>query len=212
MDFLACTEQAMTVLSSVQPSVDYTVVTDHADQLRNALLGNRIDLYAGMVNRLVHEEAFDVTLVASDRIVGLCHIDHEFAGETVKVDQLHHQDWIVPVEQEAARTALEAFFYLKHKPLPRFRFVTNAPAIISRHVREQGCLSITPESSIKANGNADFSAFYLEGFEFVRQIGIARRANSVTTPLLDGFTSTLVKILAAEFTIEQDPASAERAM
>ncbi|MEP2533100.1 LysR family transcriptional regulator [Shimia sp.] len=177
MDLISCTEQAMSALSIQKPGVDFTVVTDHAEQLRSALLGNHIDLYAGMVNRLIHEEAFDVKLFASDRIVGLCHVDHEFAGNTVAMQDLQRHDWIKPVKQEAARIALESFFYLKQQPLPRFRFVTNAPTIIGRRVKEQGCLSTAPKSSIEEFEQSEFSAFHMEGFEFARKIGIARRAH-----------------------------------
>lgn len=199
MDFITCTEQAMSVLSDERPGVDYTVVTDHAEQLRNALLGNRIDLYVGMVNRLIHDDRFDISLVASDRILGICRIDHAFAGKIIGVAKLQQHDWVVPGAQEPARTALESYFYLNQQPLPRFRFVTNTPAIISRYVNERNCLSITPESSIKEYGKSKFAAFYIKDFEFVRSIGIARRANSATTPLLDAFTTTLIEKIVATF-------------
>src|SRR5690606_27598323 len=76
--FVAAVSETIGEFSDSYPAVDFTVVLDHADHLRNALLGNRIDFFVGMYNRLVGDPAFDVDPIFSDPFVGVCSSLHPF--------------------------------------------------------------------------------------------------------------------------------------
>ncbi|WDR03468.1 LysR family transcriptional regulator [Devosia algicola] len=69
------------------PLVQFTVTTDHANNLRQALLSNRIDCYLGMANKELEDSIFDVDLIFSDAFVGICAPDHPFVNRAMRPDQ-----------------------------------------------------------------------------------------------------------------------------
>lgn len=181
--FVQTVEHALRVLENSIPGANYTVITDYAEGLRSALLENRVDLVIGMVNRLVADPEFETKVLASDPIVGLCHKSHGFAQRSVSLDQLRGQDWLVPERGEVARSALEAFFLLNHEPIPRFRVVTNIPALLGRYVRDFQFLSLSPMGSVSEYDAYDLTWFTIDDFHFDRQIGIVQRTGVTPNPL-----------------------------
>jgi DNA-binding transcriptional LysR family regulator len=189
--FVAAVSEAIADFSLSHSAVDFTVVLDHANHLRNALLGNQIDFFVGMYNRLIGDEAFDVEPIFSDRFVGVCSSKHSFAGGRVTSKQALEEDWVVPELEEAGRSALEAYFIERRGARPRFRLVTNADAIVRDAVIRSGMLTVMPEATTRAAQFTGLSVFELDGFHFQRRVGIVRRANMMSTPLLDSFTAHL---------------------
>jgi DNA-binding transcriptional LysR family regulator len=206
--FVSVVNETIAEFSKSYPAVDFAVVLDHADHLRNALLGNQIDLFVGMCNRLVGDEAFEIDPVFSDRFVGVCAVDHPFAGRRVTSDEALGQDWVVPELEEAGRAALEAYFMERRAAHPRFRIVTNADAIVSNAVNSGGMLTVLAEANTLTTTFAGLATFDLEGFGFHRRVGIVRRANMLSTPLLDNFTIHLRnKLDSLSRRFPQDPPS-----
>lgn len=189
--FVAAVGETIAEFSADLPGVDFTVVTDHANHLRNALLGNQIDFFVGMCNHLVGDDAFEIEPVFIDRFVGVCSKDHPFANRHVTVDEVRTADWIVPELEEAGRTALEAYFIDRAGMVPRFRIVTNSDLIVRRFVAAGRMLTVLPEANTRTDQFAQFARFDLDGFLFERQVGIVRRANMVSSPLLDRFIAAL---------------------
>lgn len=189
--FVRISAEAMAAFGDAVPNVDFTVMTDHADHLRQALLGNRIDFFIGMYNRLEEDDTVQVEPVFTDRFVGLCPSQHEFANRVVSARKLQSKEWIVPELEEAGRTALEAYFVGRLGKKPRFRIATNSDIILNHFVSVRQMLTIMPEASIGIDDKATLSTFELDGFRFLRKVGIVRRANSLSTPLLDRFIGVL---------------------
>jgi DNA-binding transcriptional LysR family regulator len=191
VSFVGAVSDTIAEFSERHPGVDFTVVLDHANHLRNALLGNQIDFFVGMYNRLVGDEAFEVDAVFSDRFVGVCSTTDAFAGRRVTSGDAFARDWIVPELEEAGRCALEAYFVERRGARPRFRIVTNSDAIVRDAVIRSGMLTVLPEANTRAIPFAGLALFDLDGFHFERRVGIVRRANMLSTPLLDNFTTLL---------------------
>lgn len=189
--FVPAVSDTIREFSVTHPAVDFTVVLDHANHLRNALLGNQIDFFVGMYNRLVGDPAFEVDSVFSDPFVGVCGSAHPFANRRIPIEQVLNQEWVVPELEEAGRSALEAYFVERRGARPRFRLVTNADAIVRDAVIEGGMLTVLPEANTRTGPFAGLAVFELEGFHFQRRVGIVRRANMVSTPLLHNFTCYL---------------------
>lgn len=189
--FVAAVSDTIGEFSGSYPAVDFTVVLDHADHLRNALLGNRIDFFVGMYNRLVGDPAFDVDPIFSDPFVGVCSSQHPFANRRVAIEEVLDQEWVVPELEEAGRSALEAYFVERRGARPRFRLVTNADTIVREAVIGGGMLTVLPEANTRTGPFAGLAVFQLDGFHFERRVGIVRRANMVSTPLLSNFTRYL---------------------
>ncbi|MFT7060162.1 MAG: DNA-binding transcriptional LysR family regulator [Pseudorhodobacter sp.] len=195
-------EDALVELEAVFPGADNTVITDYAEGLRLALLENRIDIALGMVNRLVGDEEFETTIVATDLILGLCHRSHEFAWQEVSLDQLRGKEWVVPERGEVARSALEAFFLLNQVPQPRFKVVTNIPKLLGRFVRDFQLLSLAPAGNFSEYEAFDLAWFKIKDFRFARQIGIVQRAGHAPNPLTTTFKDILKKALQAGFSTQ----------
>lgn len=189
--FVAAVGETMSAFSNQWPKVDFTVITDHANHLRDALLGNRIDFFVGMYNRIAGDDAFEIEPVFTDRFIGICSPAHPFAGRQVTIDEVREADWIVPELEEAGRTALEAYFVDRAGMLPRFRIMTNSDVIVRQFIAGGRMLTIVPEANTGTEQFAEFGRFELEGFNFVRQVGIVRRANTASSPLLDRFIAAL---------------------
>jgi DNA-binding transcriptional LysR family regulator len=189
--FVAAVGETMSAFSAQWPEVDFTCVTDHANHLRDALLGNRIDFFVGMYNRLVGDDAFDIEPVFADRFIGICSKDHALAGRHVSIDEVREADWIVPELEEAGRTALEAYFIDRAGMLPRFRIMTNSDVIVRQFVADGRMLTVLPEANIGSGQFVGLARFDLDGFTFVRQVGIVRRAKMASSPLLDRFVAAI---------------------
>jgi DNA-binding transcriptional LysR family regulator len=189
--FVKISAETIVAFSDIVPNVDFTVMTDHADHLRQALLGNRIDFFIGMYNRLEDDDTFEIEPIFTDCFVGICPAKHEFANRVVSAAELRSKEWIVPDLEEAGRIALEAFFVERLGKKPRFKVVTNSDVILHHFVNSRDLLTIMPEANTRSEQMAMLSKFELEGFQFRRKVGIVRRANMVSTPLLDRFIDTL---------------------
>jgi DNA-binding transcriptional LysR family regulator len=189
--FVTILAEAIADFTAESPNVDFTVVTDHANHLRDALVGNRIDFFVGMCNRLMGDKAFDIEPVFVDRFVGVCSNDHPFAHRRVSFEDVRGAGWIVPELEEAGRAALEAYFVDRAGTMPRFRIVTNSDVIVRRFVATGGMLTVLPEANTGSEQFAQFARFDLEGFLFKRQVGIVRRANVDFSPLLDRFVASV---------------------
>ena len=188
-------EEALVELEMEFPGIDNTVITDYAEGLRLALVENRVDVVLGMVNRLVDDEEFETTVIASDPILGLCHKDHEFAWNQVSLSQLRAKEWIVPERGEVARSALEAHFLLNQIQQPRFRVVTNIPSLVGRYVRDSQLLSLSPAGSFSEYEAFDLAWFKIKNFNFERQVGIVRRAGVASSPLTTALSDILTRKL-----------------
>ena len=184
-------EDSLIELEIEFPGIDNTVITDYAEGLRLALQENRVDVVLGMVNRLIDDEEFETTVVASDPILGLCHQDHEFAWNEVSLSQLRGREWIVPQRGEVARSALEAYFLLNHIQQPRFKVVTNIPSLVGRYVRDSQLLSLSPAGSFSEYAEFELAWFKINNFDYKRQIGIVRRAGVAPSPLTTAFSNIL---------------------
>lgn len=189
--FVSVVGDAMADFALDHPRVDFAVVLDHADHLRSALLGNRIDFFVGMYNRLVGDPAFDIDPVFDDRFVGVCARDHQLAGRRVGHEEVRDSEWVVPELEEAGRSALEAYFVERQGAPPRLRVVTNADAIVRRFVASGRMLTVLPRANTGVDQFEGLARFELEGFSFARKVGIVRRKGAVSTPLLENFTSHL---------------------
>jgi len=194
--FVKFVEDALVELENDFPNANNTVITNHAEGLRLALLENRIDMFLGMVNNLVGAKEFETTIVATDPMVGLCHKSHEFAGKEISLDQLRGKEWIAPERGDVARSALEAFFLLNQEAPPRFKMVTNIPNLLGRFVQDFQLLSLSPLGSFHefnefGLARFDIKSFKIRNFNFSRQIGIVRRAGLAPSPLTAKFTEIL---------------------
>ncbi|CCN84649.1 putative Bacterial regulatory protein, LysR [Vibrio nigripulchritudo SFn27] len=197
--FISYAEKAMVQLEEKYSGADFAVITDYAEGLRHALIENRIDIYVGMVNQLVEDENFETTLVAEDKILGLCHKSHPFANRHVSIDDLKNHDWVAPERSEVARTALESFFFSKQSPFPRFRVVTNNPDILGTYVRDKQMLSLSPEGSVGDFTRYDLTWFQIKDFDYVRKIGVVRRKNVIAPPLVEIYKHLLIQIIEDAF-------------
>jgi DNA-binding transcriptional LysR family regulator len=170
---------------------EFDVMTDHANNLKSALLANRIDLYVGMCNHLEGDPAFDIDYVFTDAFTGVCVSGHPFAGKVIAPSDCLRYDWVVPQLEETVRNALEAYFSGQGLPRPRFRIATNADQIIATCLRDTSLLSIAPEATVGTGWLEGLEAFGLEGFRCNRLVGIVRRANASFDPLAERFSSAL---------------------
>ncbi len=173
------------------PEVRFRVITDHAHNLRQALLANRIEFYLGMANHEMSDSMFDVDLLFADDFVGICAPQHPFAGQTVEPERLRDSEWIVPALEEPGRIALEAYFLSQLQQPPRVKITTNADHLIRQLLSGTRYLSLAPEMTLEIPGYQGFAPFRMRGFDFRRQVGIVRRAGDFSSPLGRRFCSIL---------------------
>ncbi|MEH6522833.1 LysR family transcriptional regulator [Sulfitobacter sp.] len=173
------------------PDVQFTVLTDHAHNLRQALLGNRIDFYVGMANNEFDDAAFDVQTLFADRFTGLCSPDHPFEGTELGPAQLAKYEWIFPNLEEPARAALDAYFISNKQVPPRVKITTNAEHVMRHFLSDTQFLSVTPFTNIHLPEFQGFGRFHLKGFEFERKVGIVRRTSAMSSPLVEKFIARL---------------------
>lgn len=189
--FVGMVSETMHALEQQIPGVRFTVLTDHAHNLRQALLGNRIDFYVGMANNEFDERAFDVKVLFVDRFTGLCRPGHKFEGKAVEPDQLAISEWIFPDLEEPARAALDAYFISHNQVPPKVKITTNAEAVMKRFLSGTDYLGATPLTNIQLPEFQGFGRFTLKGFDFERKVGIVRRKNAQSSPLIDKFIAAL---------------------
>lgn len=189
--FVGLVSDTMGQFAEDVPNVQFTVMTDHAHNLRQALLGNRIDFYIGMANNEFDDRAFDVTVLFSDPFTGLCAPDHPFAGKEITPLQLAKSEWIFPNLDEPARAALDAYFISHNQVPPRVKITTNAEAVMKRFLSGTDYVSATPLTNVDLPEFRSFGQFTLKGFNFHRKVGIVRRANALSSPLITKFIAHL---------------------
>lgn len=189
--FVGIVSETMLDVNNDLHDVQFTVLTDHAQNLRQALLGNRIDFYVGMANSEFDDRAFDVQTLFADRFIGLCSPDHPFLNHDVNPAQLAKYEWIFPNLEEPARKALDAYFISNKQVPPRVKITTNAEHIMRRFLSGTQYLSVTPATNIHLPEFQGFGRFYLKGFDFERKVGIVRRANAMSSPLVEKFIARL---------------------
>jgi DNA-binding transcriptional LysR family regulator len=189
--FVGILSEVMHVFDREFPDVQFTVLTDHAHNLRQALLGNRIDFYVGMANNEFDDAAFDVQTLFADRFTGLCSPDHPFAGNALDPMQLASYEWIFPNLEEPARAALDAYFISNKQVPPRVKITTNAEHIMRRFLSGTQYLSVTPSTNIQLPEFQGFGLFHLKGFDFERKVGIVRQTSALSSPLVEKFIARL---------------------
>lgn len=189
--FVGVVSETMRDFAAQVPDAQFTVLTDHAHNLRQALLGNRIDFYIGMANNELTDHAFDVQILFADRFTGLCCPDHPFEGKQVSPEELAEYEWIFPNLEEPARAALEAYFISRNLEPPRVKITTNAEQVMKRFLSSTDCLGATPLTNVGLPEFRGFGQFTLQGFEFERKVGIVRRAHSLSSPLIERFIQLL---------------------
>lgn len=170
---------------------EFDVMTDHAANLRSALLANRIDLYVGMCNHLQGDPAFEIDEVFRDAFTGVCLPTHPLAGRRVTAAECAGYEWVVPQLEDIVRGALEAFFVGQGLRRPRFRVATNADPIMAACLRDERMVSIAPRAAVGRGWLAGLAAFDLVGFSGERRVGLVRRASALPDPLRDRFASVL---------------------
>lgn len=185
--------------------IQFTVLTDHADNLRRALLGNRIECFIGMANKAIGDENLEVQSLFNDDFVGICGPDHPFAGRTVDVVELKEHEWIMANLEEPARVALEAYFLTHLEQRPRVRLTTNADVVMRRFLDRSDCLGLTFQMNTGLQAFAGLAQFRLEGFGFQRRVGIVSRAHTPATPLRDRFVGLLAESVEAAFNLVTGP-------
>lgn len=189
--FVGIVSETMQDVNRDFPNVQFTVLTDHAHNLRQALLGNRIDFYVGMANNEFEDGAFDVEILFADRFIGLCSPGHSFEDCDVGPAQLARYEWIFPNLEEPARKALDAYFISNKQVPPRVKITTNAELIMRRFLSGTRYLSVTPSTNIHLAEFQSFGRFYLKGFDFERKVGVVRRTNAMSSPLVEKFIARL---------------------
>jgi DNA-binding transcriptional LysR family regulator len=189
--FVGIVSETMQDVNTTFPDVQFTVLTDHAHNLRQALLGNRIDFYVGMANSEFEDGAFNVKTLFADRFVGLCAPDHPLEGTDVSPAQLAKYEWIFPNLEEPARKALDAYFISNNQTPPRVKITTNAELIMRRFLSGSHFLSVTPSTNTQLAEFQAFGKFQLKGFDFERKVGVVRRTNAMSSPLVDKFIARL---------------------
>ena len=199
--FAAFGHATITEFRELYPLVDFTIITEHANHLRAALLNNEIDFFLGMYNTTGYDDltsSCTIDPVLSDRFIGICPPGHPLDGRDVPVEDLSRYEWIVPELEEAGRIALENYFLAKQCSKPRFSIITNSEVILQKFLTEHGMLTIMAEGNAQAALFAHCGRFRLRGYDFERKVGIIRRANVLSTPLEDRFVAMLKsKVLAA---------------
>lgn len=189
--FVGIVSNAMRDFVQEAPDAQFTVMTDHAHNLRQALLGNRIDFYVGMANNEFDDHAFDVKVLFSDRFTGLCSSGHPFDGHEITPAQLAKSEWIFPNLEEPARAALDAYFISHNQVPPRVKITTNAEAVMKQFLSGTDYVSATPLTNVGLPEFRSFGRFDLKGFSFERKVGIVRRANALSSPLITKFITLL---------------------
>ncbi|MCR8723733.1 LysR family transcriptional regulator [Frigidibacter sp. ROC022] len=179
------------------PEVRFRVITDHARNLRQALLGNQIEFYVGMANSELDDPMFEVERLFADNLLGICSRHHPFAGQVVRPEQCRDSEWIVPALEEPGRAALDAYFVSTLKRKPRVKVTTNADHLMRQFLSGTRYLSITPELSLRMREFSSFGHFRLAGFDFQREVGIVRRTGDFSTPLGRRFSEMLATRLRA---------------
>ncbi|MEV8468654.1 LysR family transcriptional regulator [Fluviibacterium sp. DFM31] len=199
--FVQVASDAIRNLDREVPNVQFKVITDHAHNLRQALLANRIEFYLGMANNEMSDPAFDVELLFADAFVGICAPQHPFSGKIVPPEKCLDSEWIVPDLEEPGRAALDAHFLSSLGRKPQVKITTNADQLIRQLLSGTRYLSIAPQSSMTMPGFQDFGHFRLQGFAFRREVGIVRRTGHVSTPLGRRFS----KMLSTELQAQAEP-------
>ena len=189
--FVGIVSDTMGEFAQDVPNAQFTVMTDHAHNLRQALLGNRIDFYVGMANNEFDDRAFDVGILFSDPFTGLCSPGHPFEGREITPPHLAKSEWIFPNLEEPARAALDAYFISHNEVPPRVKITTNAEAVMKRFLSGTEYVSATPLTNIDLPEFQSFGRFTLKGFDFQRKVGIVRRANALSSPLITRFITHL---------------------
>ncbi|PVB62302.1 hypothetical protein DCO57_08375 [Labrenzia sp. 011] len=189
--FVGIVSETMHELDQQLPAAEFTVMTDHAQNLRRALLDNRIDFYIGMANTEFDDGAFEVQILFTDRFTGLCNPGHPFEGKAIGPAQLAKSEWIFPNMEEPARKALDAYFINHNQVPPRVKITTNAESVMKRFLTGTDYLSATPLTNIDLPEFKGFGRFTLQGFDFERKVGIVQRSNALTNPLIEKFIDSL---------------------
>ncbi|MGJ8609815.1 MAG: LysR family transcriptional regulator [Octadecabacter sp.] len=189
--FIGLVSNTMRDFAKDAPDAQFTVMTDHALNLRQALQGNRIDFYVGMANNEFDDHAFDVNVLFSDGFTGLCSPDHPFNGREITPAQLAKSEWIFPNLEEPARVALDAYFINHNQVPPRVKITTNAEAVMKQFLSGTDYVSATPLSNVGLPEFTSFGRFTLKDFNFQRKVGIVRRANALSNPLITKFMTLL---------------------
>nr|WP_243730682.1 LysR substrate-binding domain-containing protein [Rubellimicrobium sp. CFH 75288] len=174
-----------------EADAEIDVMTDHANNLRSALLANRIDLYVGMCNHLEGDAAFAIDEVFRDAFTGVCLRGHPLTGRRVAAAEVAGYEWVVPQLDESVRAALEAFFVGHGLARPRFRVSTNADPVMAACLRDGRMLSVAPVAAVGRGWLADLAPFTLVGFSGERRVGLVRRAGMLAHPLQDRFAAIL---------------------
>ena len=179
------------------PQVRFSVTTDHANNLRQALLSNRVDCYLGMANKEVADSLFDVELMFVDDFVGLCSPDHPFVDKVIGPEQLEEYEWIIPDLEEPGRAALDSYFMVHNQHRPKVKITTNADQLIRHFLAGSHYLSVAPRMNLTLPQFREFGQFRLADFNLQRKVGIVRRAEIMSTPLLDSFIDLLGEMTRA---------------
>ncbi len=205
--FVQIASDTIRELDRAVPEVQFTVITDHGHNLRQALLANRIEFYLGMANNEMTDPAFDVELLFSDAFVGICSPQHPFSGQLVPPEKCRDSEWIVPDLEEPGRAALDAYFLSTLQQKPKVKVTTNADLLIRQFLSGTRYLSIAPELTLQTSGYQAFGKFTLEDFGFRREVGIVRRAGHFSTSLGRRFSEMMsagLRELARSHSVQAD--------
>jgi len=74
---------------------------------------------------------------------------------------------------------------------PRVKITTNAESVMKRFLTGTDYVSATPLTNVDLPEFQGFGRFILQGFEFERKVGIVRRSNALTNPLIEKFICSL---------------------
>lgn len=189
---------AIRKLEAESRQIQFTVITDHAQNMRRRLLENRIDFYLGMVNLEVDDPEFLVETLFTDQFMGVCAPHHPFANRCVPTSELANALWVTAEPREPVRRMLEAFFTLKIGRSPDIRMETNSDALTRNMVLNENCVSLMPRANLHLSEAHTLSSFEAEGFNFQRIAGIVKRSSTLLPPLQEHFIGHLKAAVMSE--------------
>lgn len=102
-------------IQNAYPNLKFQVFVDNTQSIENMILENQLDI--AIVEGDIHHDQIVHEGIIPDRLVLVCAKDHPFAQEeTIDIEQLHHQSFVLREKGSGTRAMLEQFMHLYKIP------------------------------------------------------------------------------------------------
>lgn len=176
------------------PHLKFQVYVDNTQSIENMILENQLDI--AIVEGDIHNDQIVHEGIIPDRLVLVCAKDHPFFHkETITIEELHHQTFILREKGSGTRSMLEQFINLYKIPYNISWQCHSWESIKQAAIQNQGLTLISIRLVEKEIADGDLHILNIQNWNWNRMFSLCYHKNKAWNQNLDIFRQSSIRYI-----------------